>query len=85
MSYEIDAIYSNGSFVPVVPLTLPDGIRVHLRVDEHSSYVAEDSQAPKQSRAAMDAFLRRMEELPVESPDDGFSIEDHDDLIYRLP
>ena len=34
MTYEIDAIYNNGAFIPVVPLEIPEGVRVHLRVDE---------------------------------------------------
>ena len=37
------------------------------------------------SEAEMEDFLRTMEELPIESPDDGFSAEDHDKVIYRLP
>jgi predicted DNA-binding antitoxin AbrB/MazE fold protein len=87
MTYEIDAIYNNGAFVPVVPLAIPEGVRVHLRVDEPATPVVTDGsgEEPKQSRAAMDDFLRRMAELPIESPDDGFSVEDHDKLIYTLP
>ena len=87
MTYEIDAIYNNGAFVPVEPLAIPEGVRVHLRVDERPVSVAlpDDGERPKQSRAAMDDFLRTMAELPIESPDDGFSAEDHDKVIYRLP
>ena len=52
MSYEIDAIYSDGAFVPVTPLTLPEGVRVHLRVDERANPVVSDApgENPKQSR-----------------------------------
>jgi predicted DNA-binding antitoxin AbrB/MazE fold protein len=87
VSYEIDAIYSNGSFVPVTPITIPEGARVHLRVDEQPfpATAEEAKERPKLSRAEMADFLRTMEELPVESPDDGFSAEDHDKIIYRLP
>jgi predicted DNA-binding antitoxin AbrB/MazE fold protein len=86
MSYEVDAVYSNGTFVPVTPLPLPEGVQVHLRVDEQSaSTAAEQGEKPKLSRAEMADFLKTMAELPIESPDDGFSVEDHDKLIYRLP
>jgi hypothetical protein len=37
------------------------------------------------SRAEMDEFLSRDAELPVESPDDGFSGADHDKLLYGQP
>jgi len=87
MTYEIDAIYNNGAFIPVTPLPLSEGVHVHLRIDEQSTSVAEHDRAdkPKLSRAEMEDFLRTMAELPIESPDDGFSVEDHDKLIYRFP
>ena len=34
MVRDIDAIYTQGAFRPLLPLTLPDGARVHLRVEE---------------------------------------------------
>lgn len=37
MSHDIDAIYDHGVFRPLQPLVLPDGIRVHLRVEEDKS------------------------------------------------
>jgi predicted DNA-binding antitoxin AbrB/MazE fold protein len=33
MTHDIDAIYSDGVFRPIEPLALPDGARVHLRVE----------------------------------------------------
>jgi predicted DNA-binding antitoxin AbrB/MazE fold protein len=87
MTYDIDAIYDNGVFRPLEPLAIPDGQRVHLRVDEQSASVTPPDvrERPKLSREEMADFLRTMAELPVESPDDGFSAEDHDKVIYRLP
>jgi predicted DNA-binding antitoxin AbrB/MazE fold protein len=87
MNYEVDAIYSNGTFVPVTPVPLPEGMQVHLRVEKHQASVAPPGgdERPKLSRAEMADFLKMMAELPVESPDDGFSVEDHDKVIYRLP
>jgi predicted DNA-binding antitoxin AbrB/MazE fold protein len=34
MTQDIDAIYSDGVFRPIEPLILPDGARVHLRVEQ---------------------------------------------------
>jgi predicted DNA-binding antitoxin AbrB/MazE fold protein len=36
MSHDIDAIYDHGVFRPVEPLVLPEGTRVHLRVEAES-------------------------------------------------
>jgi predicted DNA-binding antitoxin AbrB/MazE fold protein len=82
MAYEIDAIYSNGSFVPVTPIRIPEGARVHLRVDEQS---ATEIPGKMMTREEMQEFLRMMESLPIESPDDGFSGADHDKLLYGQP
>lgn len=35
-------------------------------------------------RAELDELRRVMAELPIESPDDGFSGTDHDQLLYNL-
>jgi predicted DNA-binding antitoxin AbrB/MazE fold protein len=34
MSREIDAIFSDGVFRPIEPFLLPDGARVHLRIEQ---------------------------------------------------
>jgi len=79
MTHDIDAIFDNGVFRPLAPVAIPEGVRVHLRVDEQ---IATDASANKMSRVEMDEFLRVMAELPIESPDDGFSGADHDQLLY---
>jgi predicted DNA-binding antitoxin AbrB/MazE fold protein len=38
---QIDAIYDHGVFRPTEPLALPDGTRVHLRVEEENGTSAE--------------------------------------------
>lgn len=83
MAYEIDAIYSNGAFVPVTPLSIPDGARVHLHVDEAAATNATD--AKMMSAEELQEFLQMMDSLPVEGPDDGFSGADHDKLLYGQP
>jgi predicted DNA-binding antitoxin AbrB/MazE fold protein len=36
MIHNIDAIYDNGVLRPIGPLSLPEGARVHLRVEEEN-------------------------------------------------
>jgi predicted DNA-binding antitoxin AbrB/MazE fold protein len=44
MIHNIDAIYDHGVFRPVEPLTLPEGARVHLRVEDENGGPTETSQ-----------------------------------------
>lgn len=37
MIHSIDAIYDHGILRPIEPLPLPDGARVHLRIEEQQS------------------------------------------------
>lgn len=37
MFRQIDAIFSQGAFRPLEPLTLPEGTRVHLSIQEEKS------------------------------------------------
>ena len=37
MVRHVDAIFSQGAFRPLVPLTLPEGTRVHLSVEEQAN------------------------------------------------
>jgi predicted DNA-binding antitoxin AbrB/MazE fold protein len=34
MIHDVDAIYDQGVFRPLEPLVLPEGIRVHLRIEQ---------------------------------------------------
>ena len=36
MTHDVDAIYDHGIFRPTEPLALPEGTRVHLRVEEEN-------------------------------------------------
>lgn len=83
MTFETDAIYSNGAFVPVTPVSIPEGVRFHLRINEEEDVRVTTNGTP--CRAELDEFLRLAAELPVESPDDGFSGADHDRILYGEP
>ena len=41
--HNIEANYDHGVLRPIVPLALPDGTRVHLRVEEENSIPVEAS------------------------------------------
>jgi predicted DNA-binding antitoxin AbrB/MazE fold protein len=43
MIHDVDAIYDHGVLRPVEPLVLPEGARVHLRVEERNGRPAEPS------------------------------------------
>lgn len=87
MSYEIDAIYNNGAFVPIDPIAIREGAHVHLRVDEkpESTNSPSENSSKMMTQAEFKEFLRKMAELPLEGPDDGFSGADHDKLLYGTP
>jgi predicted DNA-binding antitoxin AbrB/MazE fold protein len=40
MTHDVDAIYDQGVFRPLIPLVLPDGTRVHLRVEQGAADTA---------------------------------------------
>jgi predicted DNA-binding antitoxin AbrB/MazE fold protein len=40
MIHNIDAIFDHGVFRPVGPLSIPEGARVHLRVEEENGTAA---------------------------------------------
>lgn len=57
MIHNIDAIYDHGVLRPVEPLALPEGARVHLRVEEANG--AEQSLA-KPAEGELPTLLERM-------------------------
>lgn len=67
---EVSAIVEHGVFRPVEPISIPDGTRVSLTV-----------RTPEQVRSLAQR-LAQIAALPQEGPDDGFSGEDHDEVLY---
>ncbi|HEX5471775.1 MAG TPA: antitoxin family protein [Lacipirellulaceae bacterium] len=80
MTHNIEAIFDDGVFRPLAPVSIPNGSQVRLHIEERA---IEDDAARR--RAAMDEFLRLAAELPLEGPDDGFSGADHDRVLYGKP
>jgi predicted DNA-binding antitoxin AbrB/MazE fold protein len=79
MDRAIPAVFSAGVFHPLEPVDLAQGtqVSVHCPVAKGADEAAAD-----QSRRAWQDYLDRMESLPEEPPQDGFSNRDHDRAIY---
>jgi predicted DNA-binding antitoxin AbrB/MazE fold protein len=84
MSIDLDAIYVNGVFRPLEPPVIPEGTRVHLRVEGEAGAKSAEliNSMSGGVRAELDEFRRLMAELPIEGTADGFSGADHDRALY---
>ncbi len=60
MVHHIDAVYHQGVFRPIDPVTLPEGTRVHLRIVEENG--AEHS-ANKSAEGELPTLLERMKDF----------------------
>jgi predicted DNA-binding antitoxin AbrB/MazE fold protein len=80
---------TTGVFGPIEPVVLPNGTRVHLRVEVESGAEKDRStQFPdgsKPSPTELADFRQLMAELPIEGTNDGFSDADHNQLLYGQP
>jgi Arc/MetJ-type ribon-helix-helix transcriptional regulator len=59
-----------------------------LKEREHGvngSKVQGESVQPARQLQALKALTRELETLPIEGPQDGFSVRDHDQLLYGKP
>ena len=80
MTRVIPAIFDAGVFRPLEPVGLADGTHVELQLD-----VSAESAPPaldEDAKDAWQAYIKRMEAMPDESPRDGLSNRDHDRIIY---
>jgi predicted DNA-binding antitoxin AbrB/MazE fold protein len=70
MSISVRAIYENGVFRPLQPLTLPEGSQVEVVIS---------ADADASSAATM---LAEIASLPVDGHGDPFTSRDHDRVLY---
>jgi predicted DNA-binding antitoxin AbrB/MazE fold protein len=83
MSQEIRAIYENGLFRPLDPVSLTDHDVVSLIVNPAlKSNSTTERESLELQRQALCEALDEADRLPLESPDDGFSGADHDLILY---
>jgi predicted DNA-binding antitoxin AbrB/MazE fold protein len=66
MTHDIDAIFDNGVFRPVEPVILPEGTRVHLRVEEENGV---EKPVAKPTEGQFPTLLERLKDV-VGSVDD---------------
>jgi predicted DNA-binding antitoxin AbrB/MazE fold protein len=85
MSYTIPAIFDAGVFRPLQPVDLAEGTRVEVQVPAVAPTAELSPDELARHQAAIAEFLGRMEALPDEGPDDGFSGRDHDRILYGRP
>jgi predicted DNA-binding antitoxin AbrB/MazE fold protein len=76
----IDAIYDNGVFKPLVPLSLPDQARVKLTVDAEPA--VESAEKIAGQKAALFKRWQELDRLPQHQNNDGWSVRQHDELLY---
>ena len=60
MIHNIDAIFDNGILRPIEPLTLPEGARVHLRVEEAT---AANQPSLESNEGELPTLLERMKDF----------------------
>jgi predicted DNA-binding antitoxin AbrB/MazE fold protein len=81
------AIYEHGVLRPLEPLALRETEVVSLAIQGRESE-AQVAPSPEEERLALSQrelllkFVAKMESLPDNTPQDGLSNRDHDQLIY---
>jgi predicted DNA-binding antitoxin AbrB/MazE fold protein len=83
MIHNIDAIYDHGVFRPIEPLGLPEGTRVHLRVEEENG---SEQTAASRSEGQTATLLERLKDVVGsinDLPEDSSTNLDH--YLYGRP
>ena len=62
--------------------SLPDQLRVVLSIEKQDGCVADDAEVVARQKRAAALLDARLEQIPDNSPDDGFSSDDHDRILY---
>ena len=88
MNRTVTAIFDAGVFRPLQPVDLAPGTQVEVQVPIKGDQAATDELSAEElarQRQAIEEMIARIESLPPEGPDDGFSGQDHDKILYRRP
>lgn len=80
MGRQIDAIYDSGVLRPLEPLALPDQARVRLTIEREFAPEATDKLA--RQKATLLARWQELDELPQDENKDGWSVRQHDEVLY---
>jgi len=80
MSQQFDAIYENGILRPLVPLAIPEQARVTITVNAQVN--TGPASTLSRQNAALAALWADVDHLPQIENNDGWSVLQHDDLLY---
>jgi predicted DNA-binding antitoxin AbrB/MazE fold protein len=81
MTYQFDAIFDNGVIKPIEPLVLPNQSRLKVTVEAAESTSSADAVLADQ-QAAIRELWTELDKLPQHKNNDGWSVRDHDRLLY---
>jgi predicted DNA-binding antitoxin AbrB/MazE fold protein len=80
MNLYIDAIYENGVLRPLEPLALPDQTPVKLTVETEPEPKPADKLARQKSTLV--ARWNQLDQIPHHDNKDGWSVRNHDEVLY---
>lgn len=80
MSQQYNAIYENGVFRPLTPVSLPERTEVQIVVQQGT--VDESPEVIEKQRAALEELFRKVDALSKHENNDGWSAKDHDEVLY---
>lgn len=78
MNPTIPAIFSAGVFRPLIPIEMAEGTRVEMEI----STPAPSPSATTDTQISWQQNLKQMEGVLDDSPRDGLSNRDHDQILY---
>ena len=82
MSQSIRAIYENGLFRPLDPVTIDEHNMVSLIVVPTVPNASSCDEELELQRKALAEMFAEADSLPLENPNDTFSGRDHDLVLY---
>ena len=85
MNRTIPAVFDAGVFRPLKPVDLAQGTQVEVQVPVAAPGTQLSPEELADQQAAIAQFFAKMDALPTEGPDDGFSGRDHDKILYGGP
>jgi predicted DNA-binding antitoxin AbrB/MazE fold protein len=77
MIHDVDAIYDQGVFRPTEPLALPQGARVHLRVEQEAASQTADNGPPASETPSLLERLKQVAGCIDDLPEDSSERLDH--------
>jgi predicted DNA-binding antitoxin AbrB/MazE fold protein len=88
MNRSVTAVFDAGVFRPLQPVDLAPGTQVEVQVPVRADIASTGELSAEElarQRQAIEEMIAKIESLPLEGPDDGFSGRDHDKILYGKP